>query len=208
MPLTNGWEATSLSPVFLINKFMKKLLLVSLLSVFALAATAQTFMKVQWDPNQETNVVSYGLYYKTVAAASFSVTNVVGRLSTNAAFAVSPATAYEVYVTAKDALGLESDPSNKIRGELIYVNGLGRPTVITLHDAGTANFTGFVLVNGPTNGTLVGTAPNVTYTITGGAHKDIITYKSPELSGGANITNYYAFYKAITNGPPTIQFVP
>jgi len=169
---------------------------------------SQTVLKVSWNVTDTTNTFSYSLYYKPSSAPNYSITNIVGVFNTNAVIAAVPYTLYEVYVTAKDSGGMESDPSNKIRAENIYVNGIGKSTPMTLLDVGTANFPGFVLVISPTNGTLQWAVPNITYTTTGTANKDLIAYKSPEIFFGNNITNYYAFYKTFINSPPVLSLTP
>jgi len=186
---------------------MKKLLFSILLAITAFTAAAQIPFTVAWDASSDTDVTGYTVYYKDPTNSLISM-NVVGRLNTNATFISSVNVVYEVYVTAKNAIGLESDPSNKIRGETLRVNGIGRPTPIVLLDFGTTNFAGFVLTTPSTNGTLTGTLPNMIYTLTGAGNKDYVAYTSPEQSMGHNITNYYMFGKALTNAPPTIHFVP
>ena len=159
-------------------------------------------MKVAWTGSPDANVVAYSLYYKNVSATSFSSINLVGAATTNAAIGVTPGVIYELYVIAKDANEVESDPSNKIHGQNILVNGFGKPTFITLLDAGTTNFSSFVLSSGSSsNGIVSGTPPNITYTATNIVGKDMMVYKSPETFSGQFVTNYYGLFRAIRNAP-------
>ena len=58
-------------------------------------------------------------------------------------------------------------------------------------------------MSAPTNGTITGTLPNVTYTPTAGfTGTDIFVYKSPEVQNGTNVMNYYAVIK-VTIAPPS-----
>lgn len=193
---------------FLLFMIMKKLLailtvIVGMLtySIAAQSTNNPNVMKVRWDAPNDTNVVGYSLYYKTLAATNFSTTNIVGLANTNAALPVVVNTVYEIYVTAKDAGGLESDPSNKIRGQNILVNGFGKLTPITLLDASNTNFIGFVFSSGASNGVVTGTAPNLTYTATNTVGKDMLVFKSPESFLGIPVTNYYGIYRAMNNSP-------
>jgi len=188
---------------------MKKTLLSLLISVFTLVATvnAQNSIKVSWDASSDINVTSYSLYYKTAAATNFSSATIVGRLNTTATLSATPYTLYEFYITAKDVNNLESDNSNKIRVENVYVNGQGKATVLTLLDVGTTNFSQFLLSVFPLNGLLTGTPPTVSYTSTNSIAKDLFAYRSPEIFSAQNITNYYGVYRALTNKPPTISVI-
>lgn len=179
-----------------------------LIAMSALTVTAQNSIKASWNASLDTNATSYSLYSKTAAATNFTTTTLVGILNTNASIPAIPYTLYELYVSARDVNALESDPSNKVRTENVYVNGIGNPTSITLLDVGILNFSGFVLTSAPTNGILTGNPPNVVYTTTGNGNKDVIVYKSPEIFAGSNITNYYSIYKAFINNPPVISVSP
>lgn len=169
-------------------------------------SNGQTYINVWWDESPSEYVAGYSVYYKTPTNDIIS-TNIIGRTNTSAIIRTDVNVVYELYVTAKDAEGLESDPSNKIRTEIVYVNGIGRPTPITFLDFGNTNFPGFTLLTAPTVGILSGTPPNVVYTLTNSGVTDWITYTSPEQSSIGHIINYYMFRKAITNAPPTIRIV-
>ena len=175
--------------------FMKKLLtiLATLMATITLAVAATNnpnIMKVAWDATADVGVGSYSLYFKTIAATNYSTTNLVGRTTTNAAITVVPNVVYELYITAKAANNLESDPSNKIRGQNILVNGFGKSTSITVFDAFPTNVPLFQLTSTSSNGIVTGTLPNLVYTPTNTVGKDMLVFKSPEVFVGLYVTNY------------------
>lgn len=185
------------------KKILATVLAVAMLTLGVVAQSTNDpkVMKVRWDATPDTVATGYSLYHKPVSSNSFTMTNIVGRLTTNAAIAVVPNVVYELYVTAKSDTGLESDPSNKIRGQNILVNGFGKLTSITLLDAGTTNFPGFVFSGGSSNGVTTGTAPNLTYTATNTVGKDMLVFKLPEIYMGFPVTNFYGLYRAMNNAP-------
>jgi hypothetical protein len=178
--------------------------MVAIFSLIAFSATAQTTVTLAWNGSPDASVVSYNLYYKAISATNLSVASVPG---TNVVISVQPYVLYEYFVTAVNNVGLESDTSNKIRTEMMFINGNGKPTFITLLDVGTTNFPLFQLVLGVQNGTLTGTPPNLTYTPTNNIGKDFASYASPEQFAGSNVVDYYILCKA-TNRPPNIFLLP
>lgn len=183
---------------------MKRLLgwLVGLAAAMTLTVHGVT---LEWDGVQDTNVVGYRLYYKPATNATWLSTNTVGRLSTNVVISATPNVLYQAYVTSVSDIGLESDPSNQVRYQNFFVNGIGKATALTLGDVGTTNFAAFLLVQQPTNGIVSGVAPNVLFTPTSNfGNKDMFVYQSPEMWMGQHITNYYGVLKNLTNKPPVL----
>jgi len=185
---------------------MKRLftILFSVLTVgiFAQAQTNPNEIRVKWEANlSDTNVAGYVVYYRQVSSPTYLATNINGVANTTLTLPAVPGGMYEMYVVSKNAAGLESDPSNKIRGQNVLVNGLGKPTPITLLDNSTTNFPGFLMVSGGTNGTVVGTVPNITYTATTTVGRDSLVYKLPETYSAASVTNYYNIFRAMNNKP-------
>ena len=87
----------------------------TLVALFALlivvsSAHAAVGVQIAWDPNPEDNIAGYRVYYGQVDSG---VTNSVdvGLVTTGAVSDLAFATAYFFYVTAYNAFGLESDPS-------------------------------------------------------------------------------------------------
>ena len=185
---------------------MKKLL-VSMMMLFLLtlsvSVAAQTTgaATVSWDANPEVDIAGYNVYYKAVSATAFTTVNVAGKATVSTVISVLPSTAYEMYITAYNTSGLESDPSNKIRYTMYIVNGNGKSTPITLVDSGATNYSTYQLLVGPTLGTLSGTVPSLTFTPSATFTKDIFSYKSPELFSGTNINCYYSVYKVNITRP-------
>lgn len=84
-----------------------------IISSIALAATAHALsgqVTVAWDPNPETDIAGYNVYYGVVGAG---VTNKVspGNTTQQQVVSLQPHTQYWFYVTAFNTEGLESDPS-------------------------------------------------------------------------------------------------
>jgi len=94
----------------------------------ALSARAEPDrVTVAWDPNPETDIAGYRVYYGRVGT---TVTNVVspGTTTQQQVISLSPATQYWFYVTAFNTAGLESDPSEV----LTYTTPLNQAPTVTL----------------------------------------------------------------------------
>jgi hypothetical protein len=185
---------------------MKKIIFTILLSIFMFltSALAQNIIKVAWQMSVDTNVVGYTVYYRSISNSIFSSTNVIGIYSTNACIFAIPYTLYELYVTSKDAAGDESLPSNKIRCELLYINGQGIATPLSLLNVNSTNFEQFILSSYPDNGSVIGNPPSLIYTLTNFAIKDSLIFSSPEQFESNSITNFYNLYLENSNAPPFI----
>lgn len=187
---------------------MKKLLCLFAVLVSLIGASAQS-ITVNWGAVPEVAATGYKVYYRVAGSTnSFQTTNVVGRLTTNVIVSVPMYTLYEVYCTSTDTNNFESNPSNKVKAELLYASGFPNASLLTLLENIPSNFTSFLLVDPPNFGTISGTPPSVTFTATNAAFaKDFFAYRSPEIFSGQNVTNYYAFLKVPLNTPPTILSV-
>ncbi len=208
----SGWISIRFSTRFLLFMSMKKILATVLavtmltLSVVAQSTNNPNTLKVRWDASPDAAAVGYSLYYRLASVTNFSVTNIVGRTTTNAAVPCVPYALYELYVTAKDANNLESDASNKIRAQNILVNGFGKVTPITVLDPTPGNLPQFVLTSGPTNGVATGTLPTLTYNPTNTFGKDMLVFKTPDVFSSQNVTSYVSVYRALANSPTiTVQ---
>lgn len=82
---------------------------------------------VAWDPNPETNIAGYNVYYGVVGA---SVTNKVspGTTTQQQVINLQPQTQYWFYVTAFNTVGLESDKS----AVLTYTTPINQAPTVTL----------------------------------------------------------------------------
>lgn len=104
------------------------LLLAAGVGLFAPAAHAgPDRVTVAWDPNPETDIAGYRVYY---GRAGTTVTNVVtpGTATQQQVVSLLPATQYWFYVTAFNTAGLESDPSQV----LTYTTPVNAAPTVTL----------------------------------------------------------------------------
>ena len=132
-----------------------------------------------WDRNSETNLSNYTLKYGTSSGSYTAQISVATNLTTATASNLTAGRTYYFVVTARNVAGLESSPSSEV-SYLVPRTGTNAvplanaasvttaedaPRVITLtgSDADGDPLT-FAVVNGPPNGALSGTAPNLTYT--------------------------------------------
>lgn len=120
-------------------------------SIFALAmliaATAcATDVNVAWDPNPETdNVTKYtvhwgdtpGVYTSKIDVAPAETVDVSGKPMVKATLDLAPGATYYIAVTATNAAGLESLPSNELEHTLLRPAQVALPVVIRLNADGT-----------------------------------------------------------------------
>jgi VCBS repeat-containing protein len=159
------------------RKFARGVSLAVLLNLFPLigAFAAGNSVQLGWDASPDTGITGYHLYYgtasrnyagyKSVATTSTTITN------------LAPGTTYYFAVTAKNGAGVESSYSAEVTyTEPAVVNNppaANAQSVSTMEDVVQAialsgsdpdgNSLTYTILTQPANGTLSGTAPNLTY---------------------------------------------
>ncbi len=119
-------------------------------SIFALAmliaATAcATDVNVAWDPNPETDITKYtvhwgnapGVYTSKIDVVPAETVNVSSKPMVHATLDLAPGETYYIAVTATNAAGLESLPSNELEHTLLRPAQVALPVVIRLNADGT-----------------------------------------------------------------------
>ena len=140
---------------------------------FSLEANTVTLV---WDPNSESDLAGYRLYYAEVSG-NYDQQIDVGNTTTNTVSGLVQGRTYYFVVTAYNISGLESDPSNEVSTTIplpnqpptadtaSYASPEDQPVTVTLRGA---DIDGDPLtcrvVTPPGHGALTGTAPNLTYT--------------------------------------------
>jgi hypothetical protein len=76
------------------------------------AMTATQAITLQWDPNRETDLAGYKVYYGETSS-SFVMAN-AGKTNSYTLNSLTPGKTYNFYVTAYNTAGLESNPSQSI----------------------------------------------------------------------------------------------
>lgn len=92
---------------------MKKLLSILSLFVLFVCTIRAASVSLAWDPNSETNLAGYVIYYGT-ASGQYSNSNNVGNVTNTTVSGLLEGVTYYFVATAYDASGLESDPSNEV----------------------------------------------------------------------------------------------
>jgi hypothetical protein len=175
-------------------------------------AAAQNSVTLSWNPVTNASVNGYNVYSKLTTASSWATNAVPGVNTTSLTLgSLVVGGVYQFYVTSTTTnAAIESDPSTQIRYQQFVVNG-NKPTPLTLGDLTSTNFVSFLLVSSPTNGTVIGPAPNVSFNPTvsfASAGKDLFVYRNPEQFGGGNVTNYYSVYKTDVLPPVSLKVTP
>src|SRR5688572_12393683 len=83
------------------------------LTVFAGLACEASAVTVAWNPNPETNIAGYRLYYGPSSSTPTKME--VGNTTQAQISNLTPGTEYSFYVTAYNTSGLESDPSSILK---------------------------------------------------------------------------------------------
>ena len=101
-------------------------LIALLLGALTSTLNAQTLdVSLAWDPNPETDIAGYRLYYGTEPGV-YSAPVDVGNVVTGVVPGLSPGTLYYFAATAYNTSGLESDFSDEISYTTPFIPG--RPT--------------------------------------------------------------------------------
>lgn len=95
------------------NNTMKHLLALFLLVAVAAHAQPTNSIKLEWDPNTETNLAGYLVYYGT-ASGGYSASNRLGVVTNTTVAGLAGDRTYYFALTAYDTKGLESDFSNEV----------------------------------------------------------------------------------------------
>ena len=149
-------------------------------AVFGLASHARgESVTLAWDrAASHTNLSAFILKYGVTSGSYTGQVSVATNLTTSTVNNLVPGVTYFFAVTAKNVANLESDPSNEISytvpgggSNATPVANSGstttpedQPKAITLTGTdGDGDPLTFAIVSGPSNGSLTGTAPNVTY---------------------------------------------
>jgi hypothetical protein len=93
---------------------LRSLLVVCLLVALVTPLAAAQRLTLMWDPSEDPSVTGYKVYYEEVGSG---ITNVVdaGESNTVTLTNLAPTLTYRFYVSAYNAEGLESDPSNVLQ---------------------------------------------------------------------------------------------
>jgi hypothetical protein len=110
-----------------VRELTKSILLAAWLGFAATAQATPDRVTVAWDPNPETDIAGYNVYYGIVNSG---VTNKVspGKTTQQQVISLRAQTQYWFYVTAFNAAGLESDPSQV----LSYTTPINQAPTVTL----------------------------------------------------------------------------
>jgi len=112
---------------------MKKLYCLFILLFFIFLAIIKSAQSVSlaWDPNSETNLAGYVIYYGTASGQYSNSNNVMNTTNTTVAGLLN-GVMYFFVVTAYDASGLESDPSNEVAYRVPSTNFPRRVTILNI----------------------------------------------------------------------------
>jgi hypothetical protein len=103
-------------------------LIALLLGALTSTLNAQTLLDVSlaWDPNPETDIAGYRLYYGTEPRVYSAPVDVIGQVTTGVVPGLLPGVTYFFAATAYNTAGLESDYSDEISYTTPAIPG--RPT--------------------------------------------------------------------------------
>jgi hypothetical protein len=126
-----------------------------------------------WDANSESDLAGYKVYYQSESESDPTVKD-VGNVTTTTISNLEPGETYTIYVTAYNTSGLESDPSNQVTYTVLnqvpsavaQSVSMDEDTSVAITLSGSdpeGRSLSYSVVTQPSEGTLSGTAPDLTY---------------------------------------------
>ena len=112
--------------------FLFLLLFFLLISQFAFAAQ----IRLAWDPNTETDLAGYMVYYGT-ASTTYETSIDVGNVTTYTLTGLTEGQTYFIAVTAYDTADQESDSSDEVSGPAKDTEAVSSPGALTGPTSGT-----------------------------------------------------------------------
>ena len=176
-----------------------------------------------WDrANSHTNLSAYVLKYGTTSGSYTGAVNVATNLTAATVNSFAPGRTYYFVVLAKNVSGVESDPSNEISytapGTVVNAPPVANDaSVTTPEDQSKAITLGgsdpdgdpltFSVLAAPANGTLTGTAPNLTYLPAANfSGTDSLTFRAYDgITNSATAT--ISITVTLANDPPTLNSI-
>ena len=176
-----------------------------------------------WDRvNSHTNLSAYILKYGTTSGSYTGSVSVATNVTTATVNSFAPGRTYYFVATARNVSGIESDPSNEISftapGTIVNATPVANSaSVSTAEDQSRAiTLTGsdpdgdaltFSVVTAPANGTLTGTAPNLTYLPAANfSGSDSFTFRANDgIINSATAT--ISITVTVANDPPTLNAI-
>ena len=164
---------------------IRPLIFSSLLCLLPFTSAASQSVSLEWDPNSETNLAGYVIYYGT-ASGRYSSSNILNKTPNTRVSGLQEGVNYYFAVTAYDTVGLESDLSDEVSyqvptlGPTIsaisnQVTPEDMPKAVSFTVSRGTNQTGVVSFTAlssdsslvpATNIVVAGTLPNLTATLT------------------------------------------
>jgi regulation of enolase protein 1 (concanavalin A-like superfamily) len=177
-------------------------------------SAAASAVGLRWNPNPEPDIANYRVNYGT--SSGVHPLAVDAGLNTRVSITgLQEGTTYYFVVTAINAEGLESEPSDEVFYQVPVPSGgpvADSKSVSTQEDAPvgivlSATATNpssltYAIVSGPTKGTLSGTAPNLTYTPSADfSGTDSFTYKANDSVTDSNIATVSITINPVNDAP-------
>ncbi|WP_160295285.1 Ig-like domain-containing protein [Geobacter sp. OR-1] len=126
-----------------LQKMLVNSVLAAILSLSMSSAASAASVKLQWDPNTETDLAGYKVYYAEHSASLDGVTPIVVQNGTTATInGLDPGKSYRFAVTAYNTADMESGMSN-----VLTVAEITPPTVEITSPADANNVSGTVSIN-------------------------------------------------------------
>jgi len=174
------------------------------LLLMSLNSFAQT-ITLAWDANEDVTITGLKLYTGPVSGPYSTVTEIAAN-STTFDIPVVFSNVYSFYLTATNAAGLESEPSNSVRFMLLQLeNSLTNQVDVSVS---AIDWSGAEIVNSPQHGILSGSPPFLTYVYTNLSaltNKESFGIKTADISSGTNIINFYSLRINLTEPLPPLQ---
>lgn len=158
--------------LLVVSTLRSRLALALYLALFSSLRLFAAQVQLGWDPSPDATITGYRVHHGA-SSGNYSTSIDVGLTTTTTVTDLDPGQCYFFVVTAYNALGLESGPSNEVRcdipnptaEDLDLSTPEDTPLSIALGDSNPTATESMIyqLVAQPTSGSLIGDLPNTTY---------------------------------------------